>query len=131
MSRGFNITVGVTAAEDLTDEKLAAEIAASGQLTVKESEGLLPACVSAAKSLLSAVGLFPARVFFAGADRSAEKGENTIVTVTIVSTENVVTEEAPVGTAPTVFESTLADPVPEDAVPSTEVLPEGSAPSPE
>lgn len=97
MARGFNITVSAKASDEINEESLAAELAASGQLSELEKDGLFPGAMKAAKDLCDTIGEGPFLVTFSGVDRTHEKGEQTILSVSVSSQytyeEPVLTDE--------------------------------------
>ena len=148
MSQGFNIAVSAADVAGINADAIAAELAANGQQTAKVRDEFIPAALTAATALATALAEGPFSVNIYGVDRTATQGEFTVLTVTVSSfvttgePAHVVSEPAPsavvnettavpaTATAePTVLEATLAEPAPADTVPNTEVLPEGSAPS--
>lgn len=138
MSQGFNIAFSAADVAGINADAIAAELAANGQQTAKVRDEFVPAALTAATALATALGEGPFSVNIYGVDRTATQGEFSVLTVTVSSFVTTgepphgVSEPAPVeapAPAPTVLEATLAEPAPADTVPNTEVLPEGSAPS--
>ena len=138
MSQGFNIAVSAADVAGINADAIAAELAANGQQTAKVRDEFIPAALTAATALATALAEGPFSVNIYGVDRTATQGEFTVLTVTVSSfvttgePPHIVSEPAPAeapAPAPTVLEATLAEPAPADTVPNTEVLPEGSAPS--
>ena len=126
MSRGFAIGVNVATADDLTNERIADEVASNGQLTALEMTTFLPAALAAAKGLMSSLANGPFWVWLDGNDNFATAGETTTLRV-MVST---FATPPVAGAAPEVVHSVpteAAAPAPED---TPEVVAE-PAPEPE
>ena len=122
MSRGFAITVSVTTAAELTEEKIAAELTANGQLSEIELNNLLPAVLAAGGALCGALGDGPFTVTLAASDRSQEAGETSVTQVTVTSRFT-----APVSSAAASLDESVSS-ISDPAAPSPSVAAEDSAP---
>ena len=85
MARGFEIRVGVTSADELTDELLAPEVAANGWLTALESGSILSAAVAAAKTIIATLADGPFVVSLRGVDHTTDPSDVTTISVTVTS----------------------------------------------
>ena len=143
MARGFNITVSAKASDEINEGSLAAELAASGQLSELEKDGLFPGAMKAAKDLCDVIGDGPFLVTFSGVDRTHEKGEDTVLSVSVASKYTYEEPAAPVEEEASEEEETETESTVHDAdaealeqesevhdhdgeLDPTEVLPEGS-----
>ena len=95
----------VQTAEDFTEEALAAEVEANGQLTELESTTYLPGAVAAAQSIMATLGDGPFTVNLHGEDRTTESGEWNRISVAVTSTYTAPSTVAAPVDAP-VFEGT-------------------------
>ena len=85
MARGFHATVSVSAADEITEELLRAQIATGGLLTELESATFLPGVIAAAQTLIGLLPSGPYLVAFDGEDHTRESGQVSIVRVAVTT----------------------------------------------